>query len=382
MDFSAGFQIARIRGIVIQVHWSWALIFTLITWSLSGYFRSQFGDWTEAQAWTAGVLASFGFFASVLLHELSHALVAQRFGMTVPSITLFIFGGVSNIAGEMRSASNEFFIAAAGPAMSLLLALVLAFIGLLIGGNLGEIVLYLGFVNGILGIFNLLPGFPLDGGRVFRSIVWGRTGDLTKATRWASTVGQGIAWAMIIGGIWIAFTVSLTGLWYVFIGLFLKQAAEASYQQLVLDQMLSNVRTRDLMRPPPEPLPETSSLQRIVDERVLAQGERCVLLNRDGRVTGLLTVTDLKKVPREEWPTTSARNAMVPAGEVATVEPATPANEAVRLMAERDVHQLPVIEGAQLVGILTRGDVLNYIQMRTQFGDLLDLREERAERLD
>ncbi|MDA1010448.1 MAG: site-2 protease family protein [Chloroflexi bacterium] len=378
MDLSSGFKIARIRGIDIQVHWSWALIFTLITWSLSNYFSSQFDGWSDAQGWTAGVLAALGFFTSVLLHELSHAVVAQRFGMSVPSITLFVFGGVSNIAGEMRSARNEFFIAAAGPAMSLLLAVMLTGAGMAVGGDLGEVVLYLGFVNGLLGVFNLLPGFPLDGGRVFRSIVWGRTKDLTKATRWASRVGQGIAWVMMIGGVWIALTVSLTGLWYVFIGLFLKQAAEASYQQVMLDEVLGNVQTRRLMRPAPEPLPETASLQRVVDERVLAEGERCVLLNHDGRVTGILTVTDLRKVPREEWPTTSARNAMVPASEVATVEPATLVNSAVRLMAERDVHQLPVIEGGQLVGLLTRGDVLNYIQMRAQFGDLLDAREREA----
>jgi CBS domain-containing protein len=152
----------------------------------------------------------------------------------------------------------------------------------------------------------------------------------------------------------------------------LKQAAEASYQQLVLDEMLRGVPTRRLMRPPPEPLPESASLQRVVDERVLSEGERCVLLNRDGRVTGLLTVTDLRKFPRDEWPTTSAHRAMVPAEQVATVMPSTPVNESTRLMAERDVHQLPVIEGGQLVGLITRGDVLNYIQMRMQFGDAVD----------
>ncbi|MDA0815669.1 MAG: site-2 protease family protein [Chloroflexi bacterium] len=374
MDLSGGLKIARIRGIDILVHWSWALIFTLVTWSLSGYFASEFAGWSEAQAWVAGVLAALGFFTSVLLHELSHAIVAQRFGMSVPSITLFVFGGVSNIAGEMRSARNEFFIAAAGPAMSLLLALLLSVAGAMLGGPPGEVVLYLGVVNGLLGVFNLLPGFPLDGGRVFRSIVWGRTKDLTKATRWASLGGQAIAWVMILSGVWVALTVSLTGLWYVLIGLFLKQAAEASYQQMMLDQSLRHVQTQRLMRPAPTPLPEMSSLQRVVDERVLAEGERCVLLDHDGRVTGLLTVTDLRKFPREEWPTTSARNAMVPAAEVATVEPTTPVNEALRLMAERDVHQLPVIEGAQLVGILTRGDILNHLQMREQFGDLLDAR--------
>jgi Zn-dependent protease/CBS domain-containing protein len=370
MDLSGGLQIARIRGIAILVHWSWGLIFALITWSLSGYFGTRFTDWSDGQIWTAAVLSSFGFFMSVLLHELSHAVVAQRFGMTVPSITLFVFGGVANMGSEMRSARQEFLVAAAGPGMSFALAISLSMLGTLVRGNVGEILLYLGLVNGILGVFNMLPGFPLDGGRVFRSIIWAKTKDLTKATRWASNVGQSIAWVLIILGIWVTLTISLVGLWYVLIGLFLKQAAEASYQHMVLDRALARVLARDVMRPPPEPMPESSSLQRIVDERVLARGERCVLLEREGRVSGILTTTDLTKVPRDQWPMTSARNAMVPAEEVATITPTTLANEAVRLMGERDVHQLPVIDGGQLVGLLTRGDILNHIQTRMQFADL------------
>jgi Zn-dependent protease/predicted transcriptional regulator len=312
---------------------------------------------------------SLAFFVSVLLHELSHALLAQRFGMPVPSITLFIFGGVSNIAAEMRSARQEFFVAAAGPGMSLLLAFVLGAVAIFVGGDLGEVILYLATVNALLGIFNLLPGFPLDGGRVFRSIIWAKTRDLTKATRWASRVGQGIAWLMIGAGVFVTLTISLTGIWYIFIGLFLKQAAESAYQQLMFDRALQNVRARDLMRSPSEPMPDSSSLQHLVDERVLARGERCVLLEHDGAVSGILTTTDLARVPREEWPTTSARNAMVPAPDVATVAPRTLVSDAVRTMAERDVHQLPVIDEGRLVGMLTRGDVLNHIQTKMQFAN-------------
>ncbi len=370
MDLTGGLKIATIRGIAILVHWSWSLIFTLITWTLVQYFLDQYEDWSTLQAWLVAAATALGFFLSVLLHELSHALLAQRYGMPVPSITLFIFGGVSNIAAEMRSARQEFFVAAAGPGMSLFLALLLGAIAVFIGGDAGEVLLYLASVNALLGLFNLLPGFPLDGGRVFRSIIWAKSRDLTKATRWASRVGQGIAWVMIAGGIFVTLTYSLTGIWYVFIGLFLKQAAESAYQQLMFDRALQNVRARDLMRVPSDPMPDTSSLQRIVDERVLARGERCVLLDHDGHVTGLLTTTDISHVPREEWMTTSARNAMVPAEKVATVAPSTLVSDAVRTMAERDIHQLPVIDDGRLVGMLTRGDVLNHIQTRMQFSDV------------
>ncbi|MCK9495345.1 MAG: site-2 protease family protein [Dehalococcoidia bacterium] len=369
MDLSSGLKIATIRGIAIMVHWSWALIFTLITWTLVEYFDQRYEDWTTVQAGIAAAATSFGFFLSVLLHELSHALLAQRYGMPVPSITLFIFGGVSNIAAEMQSAKQEFFVAAAGPAMSLLLAFLLGGGAILIGGEIGEVLLYLATVNALLGVFNLLPGFPLDGGRVFRSIMWAKTRDLTTATRWASRVGQGIAWIMIAVGIFVTVTYSFTGIWYVFIGWFLKDAAEAAYQQLLFDRALDNVRARDLMRAPSEPMPDSSSLQHIVDERVLSRGERCVLLEHGGSVSGLITTTDLAKVAREEWPTTSARNAMIPTAQVATVAPATLVSDAVRTMAERDVHQLPVIDEGRLVGMLTRGDVLNHIQTKLRFTD-------------
>lgn len=368
MDLTSGFQIATIRGIAIRVHWSWAFIFALLTWSLSGYFGSRFPEWSDGEQLVAAVITSLAFFLSVLLHELSHALVAQGFGMPVPSITLFIFGGVSNIAAEMRSARQEFLVAGAGPAMSFLLGVIFLAAGVMAGGNVGEIIVYLGTVNVILGVFNMLPGFPLDGGRLLRSVVWSRTNDLTKATRIASMVGVGIAWTLIGIGAVVTLFISITGLWYVFIGFFLKQAAEGSYQQLVMERALERVKARDMMRPPPDPLPDSSSLQHLVDVVVLARGDRCILLEREGRITGLITTTDLAKVDRDAWSTTSARTAMVPADQVATVGPDAPAIQAVRLMVERDIHQVPVLDEGRLVGLLTRGDVINHMQNRVRFG--------------
>ncbi|MCK9485214.1 MAG: site-2 protease family protein [Dehalococcoidia bacterium] len=370
MDITGGFQIAKVRGISILVHWSWSLIFTLLTWTVAQSYSAGFEEWSEAQAWVGGAITAIVFFLSVLLHELSHAFVAQGYGLPVPSITLFIFGGVSSIAAEMKSARQEFFVAAAGPAMSFLLAVLFMGSSIVVGGNIGSILFYLGFVNGVLGVFNLLPGFPLDGGRVFRAIMWGRTGSLAKATRIASRVGVGIAWVMIAIGVVVTLTLTLFGLWWIFIGLFLKQAADAAYGQLMVDRALARIRVRDLMRPPPEPMPESSSVQVLVDERILAKGDRCILLERQGRVTGLLTTTDLAKVPRDAWMTTSARTAMAPAEQVATVPPGELVTDAVRVMAERDIHQMPVIDQGQLVGLLTRGDILNHIQTRMQFGEI------------
>jgi Zn-dependent protease len=368
MDLTSGLLIGRIRGIEIRVHFSWVFIFTLVTWSLATYYGTQYPEWGEVGRYIGGAATAVMFFVSVLLHELSHAFVAQHFKMPVPSITLFIFGGVSNIMGEMNSARQEFLIAIAGPAMSFVLGVAFIVVATGIGGNLGEVIAYLGFVNIILGVFNLLPGFPLDGGRVFRSILWARTKDHLKATRIASYSGSGIGWIMIVGGLLLVLSGNLFGLWYAMIGFFLKSAAESAYSQLLVERALERIRASDVMRPAPVPLHEDTLVQRIVDEHVLAAGERCVLLGREGSVTGLLTTTDLAKVPRDRWPLTRAREVMVQAEQVATCEPSTAVAEAMRTMATRDVHQLPVIDGGQLVGMLTRGDILAQLETRMRFG--------------
>lgn len=369
MDLTSGIVIGRVRGIAIRVHWSWVLIFTLVSWSLAtGIFADLFTDWSQSRLWIAAVLTSLLFFVSVLLHELSHAFVAQSLGMSVPSITLFVFGGVSTLAAEMRSAGEEFRVAIAGPLMSWALAALLALLWLALRGNdVGTIAGYLAWINFILGAFNLLPGFPLDGGRVFRAIAWSRTNSLERATRLASRVGTGIAWVMIGLGILTVVFVSLVGLWYVLIGLFLKSASENAYQQLVVERSLNRVRARDVMRAPPEPVDEYWSLQRIVDERVLQQAERCVFVERAGAVIGLITTSDLTRVPREAWPDTLATVAMVPTERVIVVAPDASVLDALKLMQEHDVHQVPVLEGDRMVGLVTRADVIRQLELRVTF---------------
>lgn len=373
MDITSGLVIGRVRGVEIRVHWSWALIFSLIAWSLA---ESVFPDYqpnlSENAAWTFGVISSVLFFASVLIHELSHTFMAQRYGMRVASIVLFVFGGVSQMAGEMRTPRQEFFIAIVGPLSSGVLAVLFGVVWALTRSQEFSVMFgYLAIVNFLLGFFNLLPGFPLDGGRVFRSIVWGRVHDLTRATRIASMVGQAIAWVMIAGGIVTVFWFGLFGgLWYILIGLFLKNASEQAYAQVLIERALGDVVASDIMRPPPAPVPETWSLQRLADERVLGDAERAFLTESLGRVSGLITISDLTRVPRARWSETAIRDAMVASEDVRTIQPDTSVLEAMRLMQEHDVNQLPVLDDGRLVGMLTRGDVLQRLELSTLVGDL------------
>jgi len=372
MDLTTGIVIGRVRGIAIRVHWSWIFIFTLVTWALAtGFFAQQFPEWEEVERWVAASLTAVMFFLSVLLHELSHAFVALAYKMRVPSITLFIFGGVSSIDGEMETPGQEFRVAIAGPAMSVALGLIFMTVALVFPSpNVAQVAFYLGTVNFLLAIFNLLPGFPLDGGRVFRSIVWRRTGDLTKATRLASAVGSGIAWLLIGIGIVSVLTIGLIGLWYVLIGLFLKSAAEGAYQHVLIERTLRGVRAADIMRALPETLPEGTDLQTIIDERVLGRGERAIFLKRDGHVSGLLTIAHLTKIPRDELSRTPASDVMMPTEDIVTVGPETTIMETLRLMGEKDIHQVPVLSGGCMVGLLNRSDILQQIETRLRFAQL------------
>ena len=368
-------SLGRVRGIDIRVHWSWLVIFGFLTWSLSqGLFGEMFEDWTDTQRWAAAALTSVLFFLGVLLHELAHAFTAQRHGMPVPFITLFFFGGVSSLAGEMRTPGQEFKVAIAGPLTSWVLAglfaaLWLAFRDEEIAAMFG----YLAWINAALGAFNLLPGFPLDGGRVLRSIAWARTGSLLKATRIAAIAGSGIGYALIVLGIVSMFATGLFGgLWYVLIGLFLKSAAEGSYQAMraerTAERALHRIAARDVMRPPSEPVDGDSTLQQLVDTRVLGHGDRAFLVAEDGTVTGLITTTDISRVPRERWAQTRVGDSMVPAERVITVPAGEPLIEALKLMQQHDIHQLPVLDDGTLVGLVTRADVLQHVEVHSQFG--------------
>jgi CBS domain-containing protein len=292
--------------------------------------------------------------------------------MRVPSITLFVLGGVSNIEGEMPSPAAEFRVAIAGPATSLLLGLLLGAVAWSLDwSGIGEIAAVLAGTNVMLGVFNLLPGFPLDGGRVFRSILWAVNGDLTRSTRIASRAGGIVAWGMMAIGIAVSLsTRSWSGLWFVLIGFFLKNASDSAYGQLLLERALEGIFVRDVMREAPEPVSPVANLGRVVEDRVIGRGERTFFVGGEGRVVGLFTIADLAAIPSDRLASMTAGEIMVPAERVITVLPGTPLLEATRAMTERDVHQLPVVEDGRMVGVLSRADVLQRLEVRQRFGRL------------
>jgi Zn-dependent protease/predicted transcriptional regulator len=365
------FHLGRIHGVDIYIHWSWLIIFVLFTWTIATAFLPLlYPRWSVGTYWIAGAVSSLILFASVLLHELSHSFVAQSEGIPVSAITLFVFGGVSNIQREPRTARDEFFMAIAGPAMSLFLG-ILAY-GLLVAlrpqlsGPVRGVLFAVAFYNVVLAIFNMLPGFPLDGGRVFRSIVWGITHNFQKATRVAIAVGHVVAFFFIFLGLFIALSGDvLGGLWLVFIGWFLNSAASMSQREASMENWLGRERVRKVMRTPPPEVPADTTLDRFVEDYVLAQNQRAVpVVTPDNHLAGLITLNQLREVPREEWSARTVEDAMIPAGRVTVATPDEPLIEALRDFSSRDVNQIPVIDHGEVVGLLTRADLLHYLHIR------------------
>jgi Zn-dependent protease/CBS domain-containing protein len=390
----SGFHLGRIFGINLFVDWSWIFIFLLVTWNLaSGFFPSVHPGWSVAMNWGLGLLASVLFFASVLAHELAHSLVAIAQGLPVRRITLFLFGGVSNIEREPPSPGAEFLISVVGPLTSLILGVVMFLIlgarfnlpGLLAGqatpaqvlsslGPLETVLLWLGNINIILGLFNLIPGFPLDGGRVLRSILWAITNSLRKATRYATWVSHIVAWAFIIAGVAMVFGVEIpffgsgviSGLWLAFIGWFLNNAASQSYQQVVVEDMLEGVPVSRLMRSDTPTVRPEIPVSELVDQYIMGTDERAFPVLEGERLAGLVCLEDVRKVPRAEWDTTQVREIMTPAEQLDVVSPRQDATEALERLAAHDVRQMPVIQNGQLVGMLRRRDILRWLQTQSE----------------
>jgi Zn-dependent protease/CBS domain-containing protein len=362
-------KLGHIFGVEVGVHWSWTIILLVVTSSFAtGILEHFYPGWNDAQRWVAGALVAGVFFLSVLAHELSHAVVSNRLGLPVRSITLFVFGGVANLTREPDRASDEFKIAIVGPATSLALGVLFAaawFIIDPISDGTAGISANLALINVSLALFNMLPGFPLDGGRVFRSGIWALKKDRLRATRWASRAGEWIAYGvMAIGVAQVVLTRDLGGLWLVFIGFFLRTAATGSYEQLVLESKISGVVVRDVMRDDIERVPPDTTLEELIEDGVLRRHARCFAVMAAGEFAGLITLTDVRRVPREEWRTTSVYRAMTPATRLHTVRPSDSLASVLQTMAEHDVNQLPVVDGRDLVGIFDRGDVMRYIQVK------------------
>lgn len=371
-------RIARLAGIDIFVHWSWFAIFFLLVWSLAeGFFKDVGGDdWSDGSRWAAAVITSLAFFASVLMHEMSHSLVAKRLGLPVASITLFIFGGVSALTREPESARDEFKVAIAGPATSFIISVVLGavFLVFLLADKEdsvpGAICGYLAFINLVLGIFNMLPGYPLDGGRVLRAGLWARTRNMLKATRWAATSGTIISFVLIAVGVLSVLAGGFVGgVWFIVIGWFLRNTSEQAYQQVLLKNTLEGAKVREMLNRRYLTAPPDASLSHIVNEHFFGQGYRCVPIVVADDLLGLITMSDLRRVPSDQWGATSAFRAMTPRERLHTVDPDDELMHALQIMAANEINQVPVIDRERMfLGLVTREDVLRLIHLKTELG--------------
>jgi Zn-dependent protease/CBS domain-containing protein len=365
-------RVARIAGIDIGIHYTWILIFVLISWSLAvGYFPVDYPGWAPWLYWVTSVVAALLLFVSVLIHELAHSLVAKSRGLPVKSITLFLLGGVSNLETEPEKPGVEFAVAIVGPLASVAIAGVfwaVDYFNLIQVGAARAIAGYLVTINILLAAFNILPGFPLDGGRVLRSIIWGATNDLKKATNIAATVGQVFGWIMIALGVVLALTGNLiSGIWLAFIGWFLNGAAEASRRELEMRSLWLNVRVSNVMNDKPETIEPGAPVEKLVNEIYVRRGLRSAPVVDDGRLQGIVTLADIKKIPMSEWRNTSVSSVMT-RQPLKTVKPDDNMSTAVQLMAQFSIDQLPVVVDDRIVGMLGRADIIRYVQVHHELG--------------
>jgi Zn-dependent protease len=374
-----GLRIGKIIGIPIYLHASWVVIFGLITFSLGIQFSELHPQWTTAEQWMIGILTSLLFFGSVVFHELSHSVVAQHYKIRVVSITLFIFGGVAHIEREPSKAIQEFNIAVAGPIASGVLAAGFLALTRFYSADtmIGALATWLWETNGMLAAFNLLPGFPLDGGRIFRAIVWGYTKSFSRATRIAGTAGRVVAYAMILAGAYMALMMKgylITGLWTAFIGWFLLNAAQESVAQMAVRENLTGLRAFDVMSHEVPTVSGSNTLEDYASD-VLRTGRRCHLVLTDDRLVGMMNVHALNSVHREEWAHTSIQAVMVPRDKILWAHPEEPLLGLLERLLTADVNQMPVVSGgndgsAQIVGMITRDSILRVIQARSELGQL------------
>jgi Zn-dependent protease len=359
-------SLGRIFGIPIGLDYSWFLIFGLITWTLAvNYFPSEFKNWPSAWYWMTGIVSAVLLFASVLLHEIGHSVIALHYKIPVRSITLFIFGGVAQIGAEPPSAMAEFWIALAGPVVSLCLAVFFGvlqpiFISL---APLLALAKYMAYINGSLGVFNLIPAFPLDGGRVFRAVIWGASHSLRSATIIAANVGRFIAFIFIFLGFLLMFAGDLgSGLWIAFIGWFLESAAASQVQQQTVRDFLAGHTVSQAMSHTLTTIPSKTSVQQLVDQFILASGRRIFMVEQDNNVIGLLTLHQVKEVPPADRLTTTVDQVMVPLEKMKTAQPGEELWAALEEMDRDGVNQLPVMSESHIEGMLNREDIVSFLR--------------------
>ncbi|HUS45727.1 MAG TPA: site-2 protease family protein [Phycisphaerae bacterium] len=405
---ASGLKIARIFGITIRVHASWLLIFFLLVWSLAAHFLPMadladggpwwrgaerareyqrehpgatdleaFGalrNWPTWHYWVLGAVGTLGLFVCVLAHELSHSLVARANGIPVEGITLFVFGGVSRLKDEARTPEVELKVALVGPLTSIVIAAAFGALYFGFGDWFAEqaraLLFYFAFVNGMLAAFNLLPGFPLDGGRVLRAALWKWRGNLRRATATAASIGRGLGAVMIgLGVLMFLMTWAIGPLWLVFIGMFMRHAAQTSYQQVAIREALSGLAVRDILQEEVIWVEPDLTLERLVDEYFFRYRFRSFPVLEEGWLVGMISLKDVQGVPRAEWPGTPVREVLHRVREENLVRPDDSLVDAFRKMMDEDTGHLPVVEGDRLCGIVTRHDMMNLIQIKTDLAE-------------
>lgn len=373
-----GFRLGSIFGFEIRIDLSWLLIFFLILWTLSAnLFPATYPGLPGSTYLIMGISGTLLFFASILLHELSHSLVARTKGIPVEGITLFAFGGVSRARLDAGTPGDEFQIAGVGPLVSLGLSGLFALISYVgetagLGVVITGVASYLAFINLLLAAFNLLPGFPLDGGRLFRSIIWRFTGNLQQATRVASIGGRLLGYGLIAFGFWQLFSPIpnyIGSLWLILIGWFLNNAAEASYQDLLVRTMLEGAKVRQIMTLNPETVPADLKLQDLVDQYFFNRNYQSFPVTENNRPIGLVTLNQVKQVPREEWPQRSVKDIMISTEEGITVRPEEDMAKVLEKMQEMGSRRLLVTSNGSLAGIISATDVAKWLQRQREFGE-------------
>jgi Zn-dependent protease len=362
------FHLFTFRNIAIRIDLSWLIIFFLVVYSLVAFYYPQetlYASWPLWEKLLVALVTSLIFFLSVLVHEMAHSIVAQSRGIAVPSITLFIFGGAAAIAEEPKKAMDEFLMASVGPITSLIIGglfwLIYYFFGDL-WTPLNAVCYWIAMVNILLAVFNLLPGFPLDGGRVLRSIVWGATKNLVKSTRVATYIGRGFGYLLIAFGVLLVFGGNwFNGVWMVFIGWFLENAASQSYRELALTLSLKGHKVSELMRKECPVVSPKLTVKELVEEQILPKGARCFPVIEGGKLLGIVTLQEVKHIAKEDWGKNTISDIMVPAEEVQSVKPSDSLALVMQKMLRANVNQLAVKEGDEFLGVVSRDGVLEFL---------------------
>lgn len=374
--FGRQITLFEILGIQVKIDFSWFFLALLVTWSLAqGFFPVNYEGLPKATYWWMGVAGMIGLFFSLIFHEFSHSLVARQFGLPIRGITLFIFGGVAEMEEEPKSPQAEFYMAIAGPIASFVLAAGFYFIAVIadvfaLPLPILGVFLYLALINVLLAVFNLIPGFPLDGGRVLRSILWQKTGDIRQATRTASRVGEGFGFFLIMFGVFSVLTGNFVGgMWFSLIGLFLRGAASASYYQVIMRKALEGEPVHRFMTRDPVTISRGLSLKEFVESYVYRFYHDMFPVTDDGRVLGCVTVRQLKNVPREYWENAMVGEIMAPCDDGNTIDGDADILQALAVMRHTENSRLMVTTEGRLVGIVTLKDLLKFFALKVELED-------------